>query len=179
MGHFPTPNLGNRWIVVAIDHAARYAKTAALFTATAREVTKLLLNSVILKHGAPHKLVTDHGRVFLSKVVSEILRFSSTVNKPTTAYHVQANGTTERFNQTLGNMLSTCVFSDYTDWDAALPFGNIAYNSACQATTRFSPFYLLFVPKPALLIHSFLPFPPGSTLAEFTSDTAARKTPDN
>ncbi|XP_077508853.1 uncharacterized protein LOC144120365 [Amblyomma americanum] len=43
----------NGWVIVAIDHLTRYAETAALPPATAREVAFFILRQLILRHGAP------------------------------------------------------------------------------------------------------------------------------
>lgn len=118
---FPTYNLGNRWIVVTIYHATHHAVTGALLSATATEAAQFLLNSVILIHGSPQELVTERGCIFLSRVVSARLRLCSIVHRPTTAYHPQSNGITQRFNPTIGNMLSMYVSANHTDWNAVLP----------------------------------------------------------
>lgn len=170
LGSFPPLSADNRWIVVAIDHQTRYAETKAVPTATATDVAQFLLDQIILKHGAPRELLTDRGRAFVSRVISEILRSCSIIHKPTTAYHPQANGLTERLNRTLANMLAMYVSSDHSNWDAALPFITFAYNSSRQDTTGFSPFFLLYGREPALLIDSLLPFPPDSTLTTFASE---------
>ena len=61
----------------------------------------------------------------------------------TTAYHPATNGLTERFNKTLATMLSMFVDSSHSDWDDYLPYVCFAYNTSTQASTKYSPFFLL------------------------------------
>lgn len=173
-GPLPSTASGNRWIVVAIDHLTRYAETAALPAATARDIASFLLKNFILRHGAPRELLSDRGRVFLSEVVNALLTECRIVHRTTTAYHPQTNGLTERFNRTLGDMLSKYVASDHTDWDLILPFITFAYNTAPQATTNFSPFFLLYGREPSTTLDTILPYRPDSSECTPISEVARR-----
>uniref|UniRef100_A0A8P4KK44 ribonuclease H n=1 Tax=Dicentrarchus labrax TaxID=13489 RepID=A0A8P4KK44_DICLA len=62
----------------------------------------------------------------------------------TTPYHPQTDGLTERFNQTLKQMLRKFVNNSGTDWDQWLPYLLFAYREVPQASTGFSPFELLY-----------------------------------
>ncbi|KAK7888647.1 hypothetical protein WMY93_024207 [Mugilogobius chulae] len=62
----------------------------------------------------------------------------------TTPYHPQTDGLTERFNQTLKQMLRKFVNNTGTDWDQWLPYLLFAYREVPQASTGFSPFELLY-----------------------------------
>lgn len=160
-GPLPSTQSGNRWIIVAVDHLPRYAETAALATATARDVAIFLLRRFFLRHGAPRELLSDRGSVFLSDVVEVLLKQCQIVHRTTTSYHPQTNGLTERFNRTLGDMLSMYISSDHSNWDMVLPFVTYAYNTATQATTSFSPFFLLYGRAPSCLIDTILPYRPN------------------
>lgn len=85
----------------------------------------------MLKHADSRELLTDQGRAFLSRVVSETLRLCAIVHKPTTAYHPQTYGLTVRLNRTLAKMLSMYVTANHTGWDATLTFITLAYNPTC------------------------------------------------
>lgn len=86
-GPLPSTVAGNRWVIVAVDHLTRYAETAALPAATAREVASFLIRRFILRHGAPRELLSDRGRVFLSDVIRDILTECRVVHRTSTAYH--------------------------------------------------------------------------------------------
>lgn len=171
-GPLPSTAAGNRWIIVAIDHLTRYAETAALPAATAREVASFLLQRFVLRHGAPRELLSDRGRAFLADATQELLAACRVVHRCTTAYHPQTNGLTERFNRTLGDMLSMYVGSNHTTWDIVLPFVTYAYNTAPQATTGFSPFFLLYGREPSTPIDTILPYRPDSSEGTPASEAA-------
>lgn len=129
-GPLPYTPSGNRWVVVAIDHLTRYAETSALISATAKDVAGFILRNIVLRHGAPRELLSDRGRVFLSDAITALLKECRIIHRTTTAYHPQTNGMTERFNRTLGDMLSMYASSDHTNWDSILPFVTYAYNTS-------------------------------------------------
>lgn len=162
-GPLPSTLAGNRWIIVAIDHLTRYAETAALPTATARDVGTFLLQRFILRHGALRELLSDRGRAFLSDALKALLNECRIVHRTSTAYHPQTNGMTERFNRTLGSMLSMYVASDHSNWDQVLPFVTYAYNTAVQATTGFSPYFLLYGQEPSNRVDTILPYKPDES----------------
>lgn len=96
---------GNRWVIVTVDHLARYAETTALPSTKAQDVASFLLNRFILRHGPPRELLSDRGRDFLSDVVETLVSQCHIVHRTSTAYHSQTNGLIEWFNRTLGDML--------------------------------------------------------------------------
>lgn len=62
----------------------------------------------------------------------------------TSAYHPQSNGLDERFNQTLERALQKTVNEQQDDWDEAIDDILFAYRTSVHATTKYSPFYLMF-----------------------------------
>ncbi|GFW51087.1 retrovirus-related Pol polyprotein from transposon 17.6 [Trichonephila clavipes] len=53
LGRFPKSAHGNKWIIVCTDYSTRYAITKALQTAEVAEIAKILLEEIVLRHGAP------------------------------------------------------------------------------------------------------------------------------
>jgi hypothetical protein len=58
------------------------------------------------------------------------------------AYHPQTDGSTERANRTVTQMLRQCINDKQTDWVAKLPAIEFAINSARSESTGYSPFFL-------------------------------------
>ena len=160
LGPFPLTRSGNRYVLVAVDYLTRFAETQAVVTSDAQAVAEFFLHSIVLRHGAPQILISDRGRQFLSTLVQNFLRLCNTVHRPTTSYHPQCNGLTERLNGTLGTMLSMYVNSRHDNWDRVLPYVTFAYNTSCQASTGFSPFSLLFAREPSTTLDTILPIAP-------------------
>lgn len=59
--------------------------------------------------------------------MAEVSRVLGIEKTRTTPYHPQADGQVERFNRTLGTMLTAVVAPDQRDWDDHLPFLTAAY----------------------------------------------------
>lgn len=175
LGPLPATPTGNKWVVVAIDHLTRYVETAPLRSGSSEEIAHFFIHSLLLRHGAPRVLVSDRGRPFLARLLQDILQACSVVHRATSAYHPQTNGLTERFNHTLGDMLSLYVSSDQTNWDSLLPYLTFAYNTAVQSTTQFSPFRLVFGRDPTCNVDTVFPYhvstDHNTTLAEAMSRT--------
>ena len=110
-------------------------------------------------------IISDQGREFINTITDEIFKKTKTKHQITSAYHpqvmtvsyesfysstsnsynflyfVQANGLTERLNQTLGCSLSKLVNEDHDDWDQKLDSVLFVYHASKQKSTG----YLLFI----------------------------------
>ena len=61
---------------------------------------------------------------------------------PSTAYHPQTNGQTERINMEIEQYLRVFVNYRQTDWPEWLPLATFSYNDKIHSSTGFSPFFL-------------------------------------
>ena len=68
----------------------------------------------------------------------------------TMAYHPQANGQTERTNQTIEHYLQHYVNYQQDDWKTYLPIAQFAYNNALHTSTGETPFFANFGYNPHL-----------------------------
>ncbi|MCV6590407.1 MAG: hypothetical protein OIF57_15495, partial [Marinobacterium sp.] len=101
-------------------------------------------------HGLPTSFTSDRDARFTSDFWTALFKGLGTKIKMSTAYHPQTDGQTERANRTLIAMLRS-VTTDDAKWEEHLPLIEHAYNSTTQASTGYSPFYLLYgrdVPSP-------------------------------
>lgn len=57
---------------------------------------------------------------------------------------LQTNGLTERLNQTLSQCLAKLCNDNQTNWDEKLDTVLMGYRASCQASTKHSPYYILF-----------------------------------
>ena len=94
--------------------------------------------------GLPAVITTDQGTEFKNKLNDELMKTFNIDHRLTTAYHPQANGLDERFNQTLTNSIVKYVESDWENWDAHLDQVVFAYNTAVQESTKYTPFQAMF-----------------------------------
>ena len=94
--------------------------------------------------GLPSAITMDQGKEFHNILNTELMRVFGIKHRLTTAYHPQANGLDERFNQTLVNSLAKFVQDDRDTWDQHLQEVVYAYNTAVQESTKHTPFEAMF-----------------------------------
>ena len=86
--------------------------------------------------GLPSVITTDQGKEFNNCMNAELMKTCNIKHRLTTAYHPQANGLDERFNQTLMNSLAKFVQEDRQSWDEHLGEVVYSYNSAFQVSYK-------------------------------------------
>ncbi|UYV63047.1 hypothetical protein LAZ67_2002938 [Cordylochernes scorpioides] len=119
-------------------------------------------------------MITDRGRNFISQVIKEINALCGIVHRFTTAYHPQTNGLTERFNKTLGDMLSMYTGVEQKDWNKVLPYVTFAYNTAKQEATGYTPFFLVHAREAETYIDAVLPYLPDEISDDYVGELVTR-----
>ena len=152
LGPLPEAQDGSKYIVVFIDYFSRWAIAEPLATTDSKTIAQCLIDRVICQHGRPDYLLSDRGSNFLSSLITELLALLNVLKLNTTAYHPQTNGLVERFNGTLGDMLSTiCQFEEAkSSWPTFVQPAVFAYNTTIQATLHESPFFVIHGRNPTL-----------------------------
>ena len=100
------------------------------------------------RRGAPARLLSDQGREFVAKVNDEVCREFGIKRSVTSAYHPQTNGLDERTNQTLKQRLSKLVNEHQNNWRDFLDEVAYSIRMQKQASTKYTPFYLMFGRNP-------------------------------
>lgn len=131
-------------ILVATDVFTKYAWAMPTRDQTASTTARQLLKHVIQPMGCPEQLHSDQAANFESALLKELCQYYNCRKTRTTAYHPQGNGTCERFNQTLLNMLGTLEEEQQSRWVQYLPELMQAYNNSVHASTGYTPHYLMF-----------------------------------
>ena len=145
------PSKGNiENVLVITDHFTRYAQAFPSNSQTALATAKLLWNNFILHYGFSSKIIIDQGRNFESELIEHLCQLAGVQKLRTGPYHPQTNGQCERFNGKLLNMLGTLTPEQKKDWKGHVPALVHAYNCTRNATTGFSPYFLLFGREPRL-----------------------------
>ncbi len=144
VGPLPVSQNGNKYILVFSDYLTRYPEAFPLKDYTTESIAKILVNEVVLRYGFPAKLLSDRGTSFLSKVAQCVYKLLNVEKINTTSYHPQTDGLVERFNKTLVDMLSKLVNDNTDNWDELIPFALYAYRTAIHASTKYTPFELMF-----------------------------------
>jgi hypothetical protein len=143
VGPLEKTKAGNRYMLVITDYATKYPEVFPLKSIKARAVASSLIQ-LFSRVGFPKSIVTDQGSNFMSELLKQVYKLLGITGVRTTPYHPQTDGLTERFNQTLKQMLRKFVVDKSDDWDQWLPYLLFAYREVPQASTGFSPFELLY-----------------------------------
>ena len=147
------PSKGNiENVLVITDHFTRYAQAYSSKTQTAQATAKILWENFICHYGFPEKIISDQGRNFESELIKDLCRIAKVDKIRTTPYHPMTNGQCERFNKTLLNMLGTLSDEEKSDWKSHLATMTFAYNCTRNASTNYSPYYLMFGRHPRLAV---------------------------
>ena len=109
---------------------------------TAQDLAELMFENVYKHHGLPKNIVSDRDVLFTSMFWKHLHQLMGTSLKMSSAYHPQTDGSTERANRTITQMLRQCISPDQKNWVAKLPTIQFAINSARSGSTGYAPFYL-------------------------------------
>ena len=144
LGPLPETHLGNRHILLFTDYTSKWMEAASLPSQSATLTAQKFIELIVSRHGCPETLLSDRGRNFQSKLVAEICRLTKTNKISTCSYTPQCNGQTERANRTILDTMSFFVDELQKNWDVLLPFVLLALRTAKHASTKQSPFFLLY-----------------------------------
>ena len=124
----------------------RFTKAAHLApcrkTCTAGTVAMLLFQNVYRLHGIPLEIVSDRDPRLMSDMWRELQRLLGTKLTPSTAFHPQTDGQTERTNRVVEEVLRHSVTLEQDTWDELLPAVELAINTTVKRATGMSPYML-------------------------------------
>ncbi|GFQ92887.1 KRAB-A domain-containing protein 2 [Trichonephila clavata] len=128
------------------DHLTKFVILKSLTSNRAEEVAYNLVDIFTLL-GAPSILQSDNGREFANNVVTSLKKFWPTLKivhgKPR---HSQSQGSVERANQDIENMLCTWMQDNKSDrWSEGLRFIQFMKNRAHHSGIKSTPYEALLV----------------------------------
>ncbi|CAL9687523.1 unnamed protein product [Knipowitschia caucasica] len=131
-------------ILVATDLFTRFAWAIPTRDQTAETTVKMIWKFIIQQFGCPARFHSDRGPNFESTLMQQLCDMYGITKSRTTAYHPAGNGSVERFNQTLLNMLRTLESEKQNRWPEFLPALVHAYNNTTHSATGYAPSFLMF-----------------------------------
>lgn len=134
----------NKLILTIQDAFSRFMVAAPMKDGEASTVARTFVTEWISKFGIPKVLVSDNGTNFMSALFTDVCKILGIKKLNTTPYRPESNGMLERAHRPLSDYLRCFVSEDYMNWDQWLPISMFAYNSAINASTKKSPFRVLF-----------------------------------
>ena len=147
------PDNDFKFIFVYQDHLTKFVQLRPLKTKRAEKVAYTLLDIFTIL-GAPSILQSDNGREFCNQVIEDGLKIVH--GKPR---HSQSQGSVERANQDVENMLSSWLLDNNTaHWVEGLRFVQFMKNRAYHQGIKRSPYEAMFgMPAKVGLKSSILP----------------------
>ena len=104
-------------ILVVVDRLTKQAIfTPTVQTIDARGLAELFIRNVFAKHRVPTHVTSDRGSEFVSRFFRSLAMALDMRLHFTSGYHPEANGQTERTNQTLEHYLRTYCNYQQSDW---------------------------------------------------------------
>ncbi|KAE8239741.1 hypothetical protein A4X13_0g8089, partial [Tilletia indica] len=139
----------------------------------ANALAQQFLVHIFRLHGLPDRIISDRGATFISQFWRRLLQLLDVKASPSTAYHPQTNGKSERTIQTLEAYLRCYISYHQDDWAAWLPLAEFAFNNSRSASTEQSPFFITrgYHPSFAPGIASSSVVPAAEQLAEHLERT--------
>ncbi|XP_050777346.1 KRAB-A domain-containing protein 2 [Gopherus flavomarginatus] len=151
VGPLPRSAAGFQYVLVLVDYATRFPEAIPLQSMMARTIAGELVK-VFARVGLRKEILTDKVTNFTSRLLNQVCRLLGVKQLRTFVYHLQTDGLVERFNRTLKDMLRRFPPDEPCHWDQLLPPLLLAVREVPQASTKFSPFELLYGRRPRGLL---------------------------
>ena len=154
MGPLPNSN-GHDYLLVVIDQLTSQIHLIPTDTrVTTKGIAWLFLKEVVRLHRVPDLIISDRDSKFTTIFWCELQRIMGIRPLMSTAFHPQTDGSTERANRSIGQILCTVVRNDQKDWANKCPMVEFAMNSNVSSTTGFAPFELNqgYMPRISILM---------------------------
>lgn len=133
---------GYNAICVLVDHFSKQVHVVPTTTKlTAEGMARIYRDHVFQLYGLPKKIIHDCGTQFDVKMMKELYKLLHIEGNPSTAYHPQTDGQTERVNQELEQYLRLYVNYHQSDWAEWLSLTEFTYNNHEHLSTKVSPFF--------------------------------------
>ena len=131
-------------ILVMVDYATKMKilvpTTVELSSKGAAELFKI---HGFKRFGFPGEVVSDRGTQFVSEFMKELYKLVGIKGLPSTAYHPQTDGQTERVNQEVETYLRFYVNYQQDDWAQWIDQAEFVLNSRFHEGIQNSPFFMM------------------------------------
>ena len=144
-GPLTTSDQGYKHILVITDSFSKWCEAIPTKTQEAKEVAEVLYRDIFTRYGAPHTLVSDRGRNFMSTLVQALCTLFDIKRVHTSSYHPQTNSAVERMNSVIAQSIRTYGKLDQKNWPDLLPGIMMAYRATpATQSTHLSPYFMVF-----------------------------------
>lgn len=154
----PLSSNGRDAVCVWVDKLTKMVHVSPITgECTAEQLADVFLQDIFKLHGLPKEFVHDRGAVFMSKFFTKVCEALGIKQLPSSAYHPQTDGQTERVNRVLEDTLRHYINAEHTNWEALLPMVEFAINNSKHASSQCTPFYLNYGRHPLTPLSAMVP----------------------
>jgi hypothetical protein len=156
-GPLPETKLGNKYILVAIDHYSKWCEAKAVVDHGAKTAAKFLEDEIICRYGVPKFVLINIGGEWAAEF-DVMCRDYAIQHQRTAPQWPQCNGMAERMIKTIkhGIIVLTATPTNMDCWDQQLAKVLFGYRCGIQMSTKFSPFMILTGQTPRLRAANYL-----------------------
>jgi hypothetical protein len=154
----PTSSQGHDSILVFVDKLTKFVHIAPMNkTCSAEEAAQLFIWHIFQYHGIPQYFITDRDGRFTSNFWKSFCEKVGIEHRYSTSFHPQTDGTTERMNRVVEEVMRGFVNEEHNNWEELIPLVTFAINnSKCDATGE-TPFFLNTGTHPTTINTAFIP----------------------
>ena len=117
---------------------------------TTLELARIYLEAVYSHHGMSKVLISNRGTQFTSMFWKSLSGLFKTKLAMSMAYHPKRDGQTKQANHTIKDMLHAFTLEEHDEWDWSLPMVEFSYNNSLNASTKSTPFFLMYGEHPTV-----------------------------
>jgi transposase InsO family protein/cbb3-type cytochrome oxidase subunit 3 len=143
-GELPMTEDGNKYLFVVKDAKTKFVWVFPIKNKKAETIVKIFMKEIVNKWGTPKLVVTDKGTEFKNALMEQVSRLLDIEKINTTPSNPRSNGSVEKHNNTMKDMLSFYVNVRHDDWDSHIDHITGLYNSTVSRSTGYTPYYLMF-----------------------------------
>ena len=90
------------------------------------------------------KYLADQGHEFVNALSDKLFEMAGIEHRVSSAYHAQTNRLDKRMNQTVTKVIVNYLNPEQDDWDEYIDAILFSYRTSIHASTKFTPFYLMY-----------------------------------
>ena len=151
VGAYPESGDGFKYVAVAVCQLSRYTVTGLMRDNTAISMVSFVKHKLLNIFGHPLAIQSDNGGNFVSMDFQELLRENKIAHLRSAPYHSLGSALVERKNRDIRYALMATV-EKVSDWSQHLSQITYEMNISMCVTTGVSPYVVMFLREPRLLI---------------------------
>lgn len=138
----PITTKGHRHILLIVDRLSKGVIAIPCKNVQSETLAKKFIKYYLGHHGLPTAITSDRGEQFVHGVWGYICKTLNIKQRLSTAYHPATDGSTERANQTIEEVLRLHCTYNQDDWHEYLSLAQVAILGREATSIRMSPFFI-------------------------------------